>query len=61
MGTVLLTTVAYIVSRFPKLTETFVLYEITEMERLGVTVEIYPLQRGREHVVHSQVRVRIYF
>ncbi|MHC4415215.1 MAG: glycosyltransferase [Planctomycetota bacterium] len=48
--------VAYVVSRFPKLTETFVLYEILEMERLGVTVEIYPLLRGRERVVHAEAR-----
>jgi glycosyltransferase involved in cell wall biosynthesis len=47
--------VAYIVSRFPKLTETFVLYEILAMEQLGVTVEIYPLLRGRECVVHAEV------
>ncbi|MEW6404341.1 MAG: glycosyltransferase, partial [Chloroflexota bacterium] len=46
--------VAYIVSRFPKLTETFILYEILEMEKLGVTIEIYPLRRGRERVVQTE-------
>ena len=30
-------------SRFPKLTETFVLYEILAIEKLGVQVDIYPL------------------
>jgi len=35
--------VAYLVSRFPKLTETFVLYEILALEGEGVPVEIYPL------------------
>ena len=49
--------VAYIMSRFPKLTETFVLYEILEMERLGVRIEIYPLLRGREEVVHAEARL----
>lgn len=44
--------VAYIMSRFPKLTETFVLYEILALERLGIHVDIYPLLRGREAVRH---------
>jgi colanic acid/amylovoran biosynthesis glycosyltransferase len=48
--------VSYIVSRFPKLTETFVLNEILEMERLGVRVEIYPLLRERERVVQPEVQ-----
>ena len=47
---------AYIMSRFPKLTETFVLYEMLEMERLGVEVEIYPLRRERTDVVHQEAR-----
>lgn len=45
---------AYVVSRFPKLTETFILHEILEMERLGVRVEIYPLLRNREAVRHPE-------
>jgi len=48
--------VAYIVSRFPKLTETFVLYDILAMEReAGIEVEIYSLLRQRERVVNPQV------
>jgi colanic acid/amylovoran biosynthesis glycosyltransferase len=38
-------------SRFPKLTETFVLNEILAVERLGVDVDIYPLIRQREPLV----------
>lgn len=38
--------VAYVMSRFPTLTETFVLYEILAVERQGVRVEVYPLLRG---------------
>ncbi len=34
-------------SRFPKLTETFILSEILAMDRAGVTVELYPLLRQR--------------
>lgn len=39
--------VAYVMSRFPTLTETFVLYEILAVERQGVQVEVYPLLRGK--------------
>lgn len=46
--------VAYLMSRFPKLTETFVLYEIAAVERTGVEVEIYPLLRQREAVSHAE-------
>jgi len=45
--------VAYMMSRFPKLSETFVLYEILALEDVGVTVDVYPLLRHREQVVHS--------
>ena len=44
--------VAYVMSRFPKLTETFVLYEMLAVEEQGVDVELYPLLREREPVVH---------
>jgi colanic acid/amylovoran biosynthesis glycosyltransferase len=47
--------IAYIMSFFPKLTETFILFEILDMEEFGVTVEIYPLRRGRESVTHAEV------
>ncbi|MCC6617814.1 MAG: glycosyltransferase family 4 protein [Chloroflexi bacterium] len=44
--------VAYIMSRFPRLTETFILYEILALERRGLRVEIYPLLRERRTRVH---------
>jgi colanic acid/amylovoran biosynthesis glycosyltransferase len=44
--------VAYVMSRFPKLTETFVLNEILEVERLGIDASIYPLLRERDRVLH---------
>ncbi|MCA9115007.1 MAG: glycosyltransferase [Planctomycetaceae bacterium] len=44
--------VAYIMSRFPRLTETFVLREMVEMERLGAQVDVYPLQREWADTVH---------
>lgn len=49
--------IAYIVSRFPKLTETFILYEILAMERqLGIKAEIYSLLREKEKVLNPEVR-----
>lgn len=44
-------TVAYLVSRFPKLSETFILYEMLELERQGVRVELFALVREREPIM----------
>jgi glycosyltransferase involved in cell wall biosynthesis len=38
-------TVGYVMSRFPKLTETFILAELEAMDRAGVRVELHPLLR----------------
>lgn len=46
--------VAYVMSRFPKLTETFVLYEMLALEATGVAVEIFPLLRHRTSVRHPE-------
>lgn len=46
--------VAYLMSRFPKISETFVLYEIVALERLGYQVAIFPLIRERESVLHAE-------
>ncbi|MEZ4870520.1 MAG: glycosyltransferase [Caldilineaceae bacterium] len=49
-------TVAYMMSRFPKITETFILYEMLAMEQQGVTVEVFPLRRERTKVVHPEAQ-----
>jgi colanic acid/amylovoran biosynthesis glycosyltransferase len=46
--------VAYLMSRFPKITETFVLYEMLALERLGHRVEVFPLLRQRNAVQHAE-------
>ncbi|HEU0295009.1 MAG TPA: glycosyltransferase [Anaerolineales bacterium] len=46
--------VAYIMSRFPKLTETFILYEMLAIRQLGMQVEVYPLLREHEEVMHPE-------
>lgn len=47
--------VAYIVSRFPKLTETFVLYEALALRDLGCEIEIFPLVPHAEDIVHAEI------
>lgn len=46
--------VAYVMSRFPKISETFILTEILELERRGVRVEVYPLLRERQPLIHPE-------
>lgn len=48
--------VAYIMSRFPKLTETFILYEMLAMSQQGIEVEVYPLLREDEGIMHPEAR-----
>jgi glycosyltransferase involved in cell wall biosynthesis len=46
--------IAYLVSRFPKLTETFILYEMQALEALGARLDLFPLVRQREKVIHPE-------
>lgn len=46
--------IAYLMSRWPKLTETFILYELLAVEALGQPVELYPLLRHREPISHPE-------
>ncbi len=48
--------VAYIMSRFPKITETFVLYEMKALEEFGAEVEIFPLLRQPRGPRHAEAR-----
>ncbi len=49
------TGIAYIMSRFPKLTETFILREMLELDRGGQPIIILPLLRAKESVFHAEV------
>lgn len=56
--------VAYIMSRFPKITETFVLYEMKALEELGARVELFPLLRqppGPRHPEAAAYEERAHF
>ena len=46
--------VAYIMSRFPKLTETFILYEMLALRDQDVDLEIHPLLRARNSSTHPE-------
>jgi glycosyltransferase involved in cell wall biosynthesis/O-antigen ligase/aminoglycoside phosphotransferase (APT) family kinase protein len=48
--------IAVVVSRFPSVTETFILREIVEMERQGQPVRLVPLIRESPPVVHREAR-----
>lgn len=47
--------IAYVVSRFPKLSETFILREIDELDRLGWRIDVWPFIQHREDVRHPEV------
>jgi colanic acid/amylovoran biosynthesis glycosyltransferase len=49
--------IAYIISRFPTITETFVLYEMLELERLGMEIEVFSLIHEREEALQPGAEV----
>lgn len=49
-------TIAYLMSRFPKLTETFVLYEMLELRRLNFRVLALPLRLEQESAAHPETQ-----
>src|SRR5512143_3612650 len=48
--------IAYVVSRFPHLPETFILREMISLEQLGWQIELYPLILQRQELVHPEAR-----
>jgi colanic acid/amylovoran biosynthesis glycosyltransferase len=50
--------IAYVMSRFPKLTETFILFEMLAVEASGAEVELFPLLRERTSTMHPEARPR---
>jgi glycosyltransferase involved in cell wall biosynthesis len=47
--------VGYVLRKFPVLSETFILNEILALERLGLTVHVFPLQPARDPRFHEGV------
>ncbi|RMF73438.1 MAG: colanic acid biosynthesis glycosyltransferase WcaL [Acidobacteria bacterium] len=48
--------IAYIVKEFPRLSETFVINELLELERLGHEIVVYTRHTPREKVPHASLR-----
>src|SRR5688572_1496973 len=46
----------YVLKRFPRLSETFILNEILELEAQGVEVEVFALLEPAEEVQHESLR-----
>ncbi len=48
--------IGYVLKRFPRLSETFILRELLELERLGAEVVVLALGRPDEGTVHAEYR-----
>ena len=48
--------IAYVMSRFPKLSETFILREMIALEEAGWDIKVYPLILEHTEVMHAEVR-----
>jgi glycosyltransferase involved in cell wall biosynthesis len=47
--------IAYIISRFPTVSETFILYEMIELTKLGMEIDVFPLIHQKGSVIHTEV------
>src|SRR5882724_7477790 len=48
--------IGYVLKMFPRLSETFILNEILELERLGVALRIFSLKRPVDSALHAQTK-----
>ncbi len=49
-------TIAYLVKRYPRLSETFILHEMLALEAQGYTLRVYSMMNPEEAVVHPDVQ-----
>lgn len=49
-------TLAYILKGYPRISETFISNEILLLERLGFSMRLFPMRRGREDFCHDSVK-----
>jgi glycosyltransferase involved in cell wall biosynthesis len=47
--------ITFLLKRFPRLSETFILNELLALERQGVPLRIYSILNPEEHIVHGDV------
>lgn len=48
--------IAYVLSRFPEITQTFVINEIVGLGQHGIRIEVFPLILQLDQAIHDQVR-----
>lgn len=48
--------IAYLVSRFPKISETFVLYEMLALRKQGAKVDLFALKREHQETTHNEAK-----
>jgi colanic acid/amylovoran biosynthesis glycosyltransferase len=48
--------IAYIMSRFPHLPETFILREMIAIEELGLHISLYPLMLQKQTIIHAEAQ-----
>jgi glycosyltransferase involved in cell wall biosynthesis len=49
-------TLAYILKGYPRISETFISNEILLLERLGFSMHLFPMRKGREDFCHDSVK-----
>jgi glycosyltransferase involved in cell wall biosynthesis len=49
--------VGYVIKMFPRLSETFILNEVLELERQGLSLHIFSLKRPVDSVMHAQTKL----
>src|SRR5713226_3485008 len=49
--------VGYVLKMFPRLSETFILNEVLELEQQGLLLHIFSLKRPSEAVFHAQTKL----
>lgn len=49
-------TLAYILKGYPRISETFISNEILLLERLGFSMHLFPMRKGREDFCHESVK-----
>src|SRR5918912_1384692 len=58
-GTSTATRTAYLLNSFPRLSQTFILHEILELERQGLDLRLFAIRNPADEIVHADVgRVR---
>src|SRR6266851_2509325 len=47
--------IGYVLSAWPRLSETFILNEVVALERLGVRLRIFSIKNPKDELIHTKV------